>query len=88
MSETYNTIISWLGGRKCFLVTLYSVALEALLIIASVILAFLNKITPQWVTIFCTYSGYSATLIIGYVTGNVKEAITSIREIENGDGEK
>ena len=64
-------IIHWLGGRKCFLVTVYSIILEAILILSAVALAFKGKLTMEFISIFKVYSGYSATLIIGYVTGNV-----------------
>lgn len=81
--NTYWKIISWLGGRKCFLVTMYSILVEILLVISSIVLAILGKLTSEWVEIFKFYSGYSAVLVIGYVTGNVKEAVESIRNGKN-----
>ena len=73
MENRYWKIIQWLGGRKCFLVTFYSCVMESVLLIASVILAFSGKLTPEWISIFKVYSGYSATLVIGYVIGNVQQ---------------
>ena len=73
--NNYGKLIKWLGGRKCFQVTMYSVILQGIFIISSVALAFLGKLTDQWVIIFKFYSGYSAALVIGYVIGNVKQDI-------------
>lgn len=69
----YGKLLQWLGGRKCFQVTMYSVVLQGILIIASVILAFMGKLTDQWVSVFKFYSGYAATLVIAYVVGNVTQ---------------
>lgn len=78
--NNYGKLIKWLGGRKCFQVTMYSVILQAVLILASVVLAFMGKLTDQWVGLFKFYSGYSAALVIGYVIGNVKQDIVHTKK--------
>lgn len=66
-----SKFLELLGGRKCFQVTMYSVVLEGILIVASVVLAFMGKLTDLWVEIFKFHSGAAAVLVTAYVTGNV-----------------
>lgn len=71
MKNTYWKIIGLLGGRKCFLVSIFSIILEAVMIIASIVFVAINKLTPEWISIFKIFSSWAGILIIGYTTGNI-----------------
>jgi len=68
----YSKLIGFLGGRKCFQVTMFSVILEGIFLLSIIAFTFkFGGITANILQAFKFYTATAGTLVIGYVGGNV-----------------